>query len=108
MVSLDDTLLGLEEKAPSILAMGLSLEEISDIKVVIEKENVLSMPTMLKALHFCFASYYVFNISFPSPFKPTLLFLEKYVYGLPSSQKLPMSIMLLYDNMQRVLPSASE
>ena len=56
---------------------GATRDTLSDVKVVIEKDNVLSMPSLSKAIHFCFASYYVFNISFPQSFKPILLFMEK-------------------------------
>ena len=67
--------------------------------VVIEKTNALSMPLVSSALHFCFASYYVFNISFPPEFKLILLFLEAYVYWLKPSQKVPMCVKLLRDSM---------
>ena len=60
------------------------------------------MPSLSTAIHFCFASYYIFNISFPTAFKSILLFLEKYVYGLKSSQKLPMSVVLVHDGMERL------
>ena len=70
--------------------------------VVIEKTNALPMPSVSAALHFCFASYYVFNISFPPEFKLILLFLEAYVYGLKPSQKIPISVKLLRDSMERL------
>ena len=54
--------------------------------VVIEKDNVLPMLSLSTAIHFCFSSYYVFNISFPPAYKFILLFLEKYVYGLVISE----------------------
>ena len=78
-------------------------DHISDVKVVIERTNVLSMPSVTKALNFWFCSYYVFNISFPTAFKSILMFLEKYIYGLRPSKKIPIHIMLLNDGMKRVL-----
>ena len=100
---MDEAISSLEETAPCIVAFGETRDHISDVKVVIERTNVLSMPTVMKALHFCFCSYYVFNISFPTAFKSILIFLEKYIYGLRSSQKLPLHIVLLNDGMERVL-----
>ena len=73
-----------------------------DFKVVIETENVITMPSVATALHYCFASYYVFNISFPLDFRFVLLFLEKYVYQLKSSQKLPMCVNALIDSLEKV------
>ena len=60
------------------------------------------MPSIATALHFCFASYYVFNISFPPEFR-LMLFLEKFVYNLkPSVPKLPLSVVVLNDDLKRV------
>ena len=60
------------------------------------------MPSIATALHFCFASYYVFNISFPPEFRLVMLFLEKFVYNLkPSVPKLPLSV-VLNDDLKRV------
>jgi len=69
--------------------------------VVMEKDNVLSMPSLTAALHYCFASYYVFNISYPPDSKPLMLLLESYVYGLKPSLKLPLSVAVLMDNLQK-------
>ena len=71
---------GEAERKPCDTLFGATHDTLSDVKVVIEKDNVLSMPSLSKAIHFCFASYYVFNISFPQSFKPILLFMEKYIY----------------------------
>ena len=81
------------------IAFGLTRDSITDIKVVIENNNIIPMPSLSTAIHFCFASYYIFNISFPTAFKSIL---EKYVYGLKSSQKLPMSVVLVHDGMERL------
>ena len=99
---MEDAISGLEETAPCIVAFGATSDSISDVKVVIEKQNIMSMPNVTTALHFCFSSYYVFNISFPFSFKPILLFLEKYVYCLKSSDKLPMCVIQTHDCMERL------
>ena len=61
----------------------------------------MPMPSVIDALHYSFSSYYVFNISFPPDFHLLLLFLEKYVYGLKSSMKVPLSISILYDSLEK-------
>ncbi len=67
---------------PSVVAFGLTKDSPSDIKVVIERQNVMPMSSMVDALHYC-------------------LFLEKYVYGLKPSQKLPISVSILYDSLEK-------
>lgn len=94
----------LETRAPFIVGFGATRASATDFKVVIETDNVLSMPSVVTALHYCFPSYYVFNISFPPDFRFVLLFLEKYVYGLKPSQKLPMCVTVLINSLERVLP----
>ena len=88
--------------APCIVAFGASRNNIEDIKIVIETDTIIPVANMATAIHFCFACYYIFNMSFPAPFKYILLFLEKYVYNLKPSQKLPMSVVLVHDGMERV------
>ena len=85
------------------MGFGVTRASASDFKVVTETDNVLSMPSVVTALHYCFADYYVFNISFPPDFRFVLLFLEKYVNGLKSFQKLPMCVTVLIDSLERVL-----
>ena len=78
--------------APYIAAFGLTVDELTSVKLVIERENVLSMPSIAVTLHCCFACYYLYNISFPANFSTMLLFLEQYVYNLRPSQKLPVCV----------------
>ena len=44
---------------PYIAAFGVTIDALTDVKLVIEKENVLSMPSVVVALHCCFACYYI-------------------------------------------------
>lgn len=77
---------------------------LSDFKLIVEKENILSMPSIATAVHCAFASYYniIYNISFPSDISPLLLFLEQYVYKLKPSQKMPVSVSVIIDNLERI------
>ena len=74
-----------------------------DFKVLIESDNVISMPSVLTALQYCFAAYYVFNIAFPLQYHLILLFLEKYVYSIKPSQKTPIIVSALIDSLDKVL-----
>lgn len=90
-----------ECKAPYIAAFGPSLDELCEFKVVVEKDNVVAMPSMDFALHCCFAAYYIYNISYPPDLRPYLLFLEQYVYRLRPSQKLPLTISIVVDGLEK-------
>ena len=70
------------------------------LRVVMERDNIISMPSIITALHYYFASYYIFNISFPPQFRPVLLFLEMFVYGLKPSQKTPLSVTTLIHSLE--------
>ena len=102
-IDIEEALESVETHTPYILAFGATQEHLLDIKVIIERENVLPMPSVATALHFCFSAYSVFNISFPQTPSLIVIFLEKYVYGLKPSQKPPLSATVLYDSLQKVL-----
>ena len=94
---------GINTTAPCIAAFGVTRDNIADFKVVVETDNIFSINSLATSVHVCFACYYIFNISFPTSYKHILLFLEKYIYGLSSSQKLPMSVVLVHDGLERIL-----
>ena len=91
------------ERLPGAEIVKVTRDNIADVKVIVETDNILPVNTLSTSIHVCFACYYIFNIYFPPSYKHILLFLEKYVYGLKSSQKLPMSVVLVHDGMERVL-----
>ena len=102
-INIDDALSSLNKKAPCIVGFGETRSEASDFKVLIENVNILTMPSLLSALHYCFAAYYVFNISFPPQYRLVLLFMEQYVYGLNPSQKTPISVSIIIDSLEKIL-----
>ena len=86
----EECIAGLNTTAPCIAAFGVTRDDIADIKVLVETDNILPVNTLSISIHVCFACYNIFNISFP----------PSHVYGLKSSNKLPMSVVL---GMERVL-----
>ena len=101
-IDIDKSLQEVDLAEPYIAAFGVTLDSITDTKLVIEKDNILNMPSLSIALHCCFASYFLFNISYPPHFVPVMLFLEKYVYGMtPSQKKLPISVCTLIDSLDK-------
>ena len=102
-LDVEECITKLECSAACIAAFGSS---ITDIKVIIEKENILPMPSMKIAIHCCFAIYYILNISYPATIAPLLLFLE-HVYQLPFSKKVPLCVSTLIDSLEK-LPSSTQ
>lgn len=100
-MDIEESLESVECKAPYIAAFGPSLDELSEFKVVIEKDNVISMPSVDTALHCCFAAYYIYNITYPPELRPYLLFLEQYVYCLKPSLKLPLTVSIIVDSLEK-------
>ena len=47
-----------------------------------------------------FACYFVMDISNPRRIKNTMTFLEKYVFNIRSTEKLPMTVLKLFSNLQ--------
>ena len=101
-VDIESCLADMNIKAPFIAAFGVTRNDISDVKVIVELDNIIPVFDMHTAIHFCFASYYVFNIAYPPSFKNLLIFLERYVYFLKSTTKLPLCVSVLHDGLDRI------
>ena len=86
---------------PIIAAYGQCFDELSDFAVVTEKDTVLKMPTLETALHCCFATYYIYNISYPAHFAPLFLFLELYIYQMSPSKKVPTSVSVVIECIEK-------
>lgn len=78
-VDVDEAIASIELKSPCIIAFGTTLDSVGEVKVVMEGDNVLRIPLVYSAMHYCMASYNVFNISYPVEFRPLMLFLEKFM-----------------------------
>ena len=52
--------------APFIAVFGPSKSTVCEIKLVIEKENIIDMPNSRTAVNCCMAAFYVFNITYPN------------------------------------------
>ena len=76
-----------------IVGFGGTQDCITDVKVIIEKETVVSFSN-------CFATYYIFNISYPSDFKAIMLMQETQVYGLKSSSNESRTLTVFKDSLQ--------
>lgn len=92
----------IECRAPFIAAFGVNKDELVEFKLVIERENIIAMPSLDVAVHCCFASYYIYNVSYPHHFLPILLFFEQYIYMLKPSQKLPLSVSIIVDSLKKL------
>ena len=86
-------------RSPYIQAFGRTIDEPTDFKVVLEMKCVVEIPSLWLAIQYCFASYFVMNITYPKEANPLLLFLETQVFGLKASAKIPVIVTVLIDNL---------
>ena len=76
---------------PLIMCFGTDFSSLTDPKVIIERKQI-SVPSMLVAVEYMLAAYYVYNIKFHKNSKPLCHLLE-FLYGMTMSCKtLPLSI----------------
>ena len=55
---------------------------LEDMKIFIEETEVSQSPDFLQAFEAFFASFYVFNLSYPFKISKTLIFFQKFLCGL--------------------------
>ena len=75
ILDVEERIMKLDRTAACIAAF----EGITDIKLITEKDNVLSMPSMKIAVHCCFAVYYIFNLTYPTAIAPPFLLLLEHI-----------------------------
>ena len=102
-MNIDRAICNITSTEPYIIVFGAvaAADDIA-IKIVIEKENVISASSVEEALHCCFASYYLFNISYSTSAIPLMLFLEQYFYKMKPSQKYPLSVKQIVDSLEKL------
>ena len=80
-----------EHAHPIVVAFGGNLCELTDLRLVIKKNNVICMPLFLLAVECWLSSYYVFNIKYSSNSNALCLLLE-FMFGIKgTSSKLPLT-----------------
>ena len=52
--------------------------------LIVEKEEITRVDSIMKGIAALIACYYAFNIAYPSAWKTSLLFLEKKLFGIKS------------------------
>ena len=102
MIDIEVALQEIHSQAPSIAAFGVSLDSLTDFKVVIEQKSIITVPSLSYAVHCCLACFYIFNISFPIEISPMMVFFEKYVHSLTPSKKLSLAASILIDNLDAI------
>ena len=90
-----------EHTHPIVVAFGGDLCTLKDPRLVIEKNNVICVPTFSLAIECCLSSYFVFNIKYPNNSNALCLLLE-FMLGIKEfSSKLPLTTQTIIDNLQK-------
>ena len=81
-----------KSNSPFLLATGEDELHIKQYEIIVEKMVLLSVNRFSKALVCLIGAYYVFDMAYPRECKNSLLFLEKFLLKLPSSEKMSASV----------------
>ena len=57
-----------------------------------QKETIVCFTSVSEAFHYCFAAYFIINISYPADFRVLMMMLETYMYKLKLSGKEPLIV----------------
>lgn len=85
-----------------MLAVGEDRVHVEQFSLVVEKQVLCSVRDFHKALLSLFACYYVFDMAYPRECKNTLLYLEKVLLKLSSSEKLSSSALAAVSAMDKL------
>ena len=81
---MDEALGKIQHNHPLILGFGSDLSHMVEFRVVIEKKNVITMPSLLVSIEYCLQAYYVFNIKYDVTSRP-LCYLVEFFNGMTLS-----------------------
>lgn len=70
--------------------------------VVAEKQIIVEVNTFPKAISALFACYYVFDIAYPKQCLNTLLFLERFLFGIVTGPKLSKTVIGVISDIQKI------
>ena len=90
-IDMDEALGKIQHNHPLILGFGSDLSHMVEFRVVIEKKNVITMPSLLVSIEYCLQAYYVFNIKYDVTSRP-LCYLVEFLYGMTLSATAPLVI----------------
>ena len=66
--------------------------------IMVERELLIISDDLVGAVIDLFSAYYVFNIAYPKPLYPVLVFLQHYILGIKDSQRIPNSVNVFISN----------
>ena len=89
-MDVEESIQSVSSPHPLIVGLGESLNNLVDI-LVVDENNVLTIPNLMTAVHSCLACYYLFNIAYPPKMKAMGLFLEA-AYQMKPSAKIPLHL----------------
>ena len=78
-------------------------EEDPQYLVLCEEKVLYKCPSLQAALFYTFASYYVFNLEYPSKAKNIFSFIQDYILGHPDSNKKSGSYLAVVSDIKRNL-----
>ena len=75
-------------KTPYIGCTGEDVISVSDFTIIVERQPIVTLKDFRKAIIALIACYYAFNIQYPKEVGNTLLYIERYLLGISTRQRM--------------------
>ena len=95
---LDTEIKHIEVSSPYIIVTSTD-DDSRQYFVVVEKMILVESSNMTAALQDFMSIYFSFNIAYPRPVYPVLLFLQHHVFGIKDDQTVPNIVKIVYSAM---------
>ena len=89
----------ISQKAPYVIAIGEHGKDNTQYFIICEQAQLCECKSLLDSLIDLLATFYVFDIAYPSQLAAVFLFLQQSVLGIKDSQVPPPCLMKLLSNL---------
>ena len=92
-----------EDGAPYIKGDNADLSECNTFTISVDGVEVTNCSTLLPAVAVYLASFYVFNLAYPSTLKKTLTFIQKVILNIQDNVKIERSVVTRLERLNKHL-----
>ena len=100
-VNLEEEVRKIKQAAPYIIITGEAGSESAQYYVCCESKTWIESKNLKDSLTDLLATYYVFDIAYPSALAPMFIFMQHFVWGVNDEQVVPTSTGKLISNLAK-------
>ena len=101
-VDVDDTIAEIEQSAPYLVITGSPGTAASQVFICCEQQSFFESNSIKDGIIDLISTYFAFNITYPKFLNAVLLFFQHYVFNIKDKQPVPMSLLNLCRNLQKL------